>query len=113
MTYSKVVTWTPRPDVAKQLDDYCRDTKGIDDGQFHSMIHNPQDVVRDALLANNIITSPQHNCGDRSLWCVADPIRTTLWLENFSDLTQFSTQHGLNKQQVIAASVLDYINGER
>ena len=114
MTFStsRVVTWTPKPDVAQQLDHYCRQTDGID-GQFHPLKFNPQDVVRDALLASNVITKKQHNCGDRSIWSPGDAIKTSLWSENHRDLTQFSKEQGMNKQQVIAESVLDFINGER
>ena len=108
--YAKTISWTPKGEAEELLWDYCRTKKTSPAGERYTWLdRNPQDVVRDALLFEDIIVKEQPGGGDRSDWEPGNPVKTSLWIENHNALTQRAKEYGTTKQEVIKEVVIDYI----
>ena len=111
MTYyksaQKVVSFTPDQELSQLIWDHCCHS----DRRFRLLVKNPQEIVRDALLAQGIIPKAQGG-GDRSKWEPGAPIKVTLWAENAAALAEFAEHNQATKQKVMASAVADYINDQ-
>ena len=111
MTYTqsnyRTISFTPKGELAEAINTYCRHP------EHAFMIINPQDLVRDSLVAANVIPKGQLNAGDRSCWQVGDSIKTSFWNENANALIQFAKEQGMSRQDVIREAVRDYINSRQ
>jgi hypothetical protein len=102
----KTVSFTPKGELAQLIWDYCIHS----DKRYQLLVRNPQDVLRAALLAQDIIPKNQWGCGDSSNWEPGKAITVSLWPENAEALTLYAQERGIKKQDVMAAAVADYIN---
>jgi hypothetical protein len=107
MTY-KTVSWTPKGEVSDLLFNHCCET--INDWTY--VATNPQNVIRTALLDAGITVKKQLNAGDKSDWEQGKSIKTAFYEENANALNAYATEHGVKKQEVIAAVVYEYLTNK-
>ena len=107
MTYSlpkKIVSFTPSPELAELIYNHCKHE------QYRLLLKNPQDLVREALLDQGIISVEQTGYGDRSSWEPGEAIKVSLWITNADELTSYAFERGTKKKDVISAAVADYLH---
>ena len=114
MSYSKTVSFTPQRDIADAIYDHCRSQSRLPNGErYDLLLKNPQNLVREALHAEGIISKKQDGCGDRSTWKPGQSIKVSLWNENASALTDYSEEQGTTKQKVMAQVVMNYLHEQQ
>ena len=107
MTY-RTISFTPKGELAETINTYCSHPE-----HPTLLMINPQDLVRDSLVAANVIPKKQLNAGDRSNWKIGDSIKTSFFAENANALIQFAKEQGMSRQDVIREAVRDYINSRQ
>lgn len=105
MTY-KVVSFTPKGEVQEVINRLCRKP-------WLPGCYLPQDLARLALFNEAIISKEQ--IGGAALvtsWRPGDSVKVSLWKENHLDLAAYAAEHGVSKQLVIEAAIMNYVQRE-